>query len=311
MTTDIQQYNNQTSVVPSTDPSDAAIERLLKQAQALQAAHQLGTALASTSMVPAHFKDKPDDCAAAIMYGSEVGLSATQSLQNLFVVRGKPAMYARTMVAQVIGAGHHMAEVEASPTSVTWAGKRGDSGVEFTSTWTIERAQAAGFTSNKLYESMPIEMLRAKAQAEVARNLAPDVLLGLAHSKEELDLEQGPAITPRRPQKARGVAGVMASLGIESPGTDDTAAAEPAPKTTKAKSSKAPKAATAAQRNELVELMGREPGLADKTEALAWLSAQLGRTELLTSTEQVTADEAAQVITFLRAEQAKDAEAQQ
>ncbi|QRY61499.1 hypothetical protein JVX90_13865 [Gordonia sp. PDNC005] len=287
--TDLQHTNN--TVVPSADPSDAAIDRLLKQAQALQAAHQLGSALAGTSMVPSHFKDKPDDCAAAIMYGSEVGLSATQSLQNLFVVRGKPAMFARTMVAQVIGAGHHMAEVEATTTSVTWAGKRGDSGVEFTSTWTIERAQAAGFTSNKLYESMPIEMLRAKAQAEVARNLAPDVLLGLAHSKEELDLEQGPPIV-KRAQKARGVAGVMEALGIEGSG---------------AASAPDLMFASSAQRTELVDLMSKEPGLGSKTEALAWLSGQLGRSELLTTTEQLTADEAAQMITFLRDEQAKDA----
>ena len=310
--TEIQQYTNPTSIVPSADPSDAAIERMLKQAQAMDAAYKIGSAMAGTSMVPQPLQGKPDDCTAVILYGSEIGMSAVQSLQNIFTVRGRPAMYSRTMVAVVLAAGHHMGEVEASPTSVTWAGKRGDTGVEFTSTWTIDRAKQAGFTSNKLYESMPIEMLRAKAQAEVARNLAPDVLLGMPHSKEELDLEQGPAVAPRRaPQKQRGVAGVMAALGIESPADDDTAATEPAPKTTKAKSSKAPKAATEAQRNELIELMGKEPGLADKTEALAWLSAQLGRTELLTSTEQVTADEAAQVITFLRAEQAKDAEVQQ
>lgn len=296
--TEIQQYTNPTSVVPSADPSDAAIERMLKQAQAMDAAYKIGSAMAGTSMVPQPLQGKPDDCTAVILYGSEIGMSAVQSLQNIFVVRNRPAMYSRTMVAVVLAAGHHMAETEASPTSVTWVGRRGDSGIEFTSTWTIDRARQAGFTSNKLYESMPVEMLRAKAQAEVARNLAPDVLLGMPHSKEELDLDQGPAIAPaRRPQKARGVAGVMAALGIE--GTD--AAAAPA--------DVAPKQASAAQRKELVELMAREPGLEEPDAALGWLSDNLGRT--IGATKDVTADEAAQIIGFLRTEQAKDAEAQQ
>ncbi|MEJ9078824.1 hypothetical protein WKY82_10415 [Gordonia malaquae] len=292
--TEIQQYTNPTTVVPSTDPSDVAIERMVKQAQAMDAAYKIGSAMAGTSMVPQPLQGKPDDCTAVILYGSEIGMSAVQSLQNIFVVRGRPAMYSRTMTAVVLAAGHHMAEVEASPTSVTWVGRRGDTGVEFTSTWTIDRAKQAGFTSNKLYESMPIEMLRAKAQAEVARNLAPDVLLGMPHSKEELDLEQGPETTPvRRPAAKRGVAGVMESLGI------------PAPEETPAHTEVKAKAASAAQRKELVELMSREPGLDEPDDALKWLSQQLGRQ--IGATRELTADEAAQVIDFLRDEQAKDA----
>lgn len=302
--TEIQQYTNPTSVVPSADPSDAAIERMLKQAQAMDAAYKIGSAMAGTSMVPQPLQGKPDDCTAVILYGSEIGMSAVQSLQNIFVVRGRPAMYSRTMVAVVLAAGHHMAEVEASSTSVTWVGRRGDTGVEFTSTWTIDRARQAGFTSNKLYESMPVEMLRAKAQAEVARNLAPDVLLGMPHSKEELDLDQGPAIAPaRRPQKTRGVAGVMAALGIE--GASDSSTKPDNGQVGEPKV----KAASAAQRKELVELMAREPGLEEPDAALGWLSDNLGRT--IGATKDVTADEAAQIIGFLRAEQAKDAEAQQ
>lgn len=192
------------TVVELVDPSDRAIDRIYKQAKAMQAAHQLGSALSATKMVPDIYQGKADDATAAILYGAELGLSAIQSLQSVFIVRGKPAVYSRVMVAQVISAGHFVYEVEASPTSVKWAGRRSDNGVEFTSTWTIERAKTAGFTSNKLYESMPIEMLRAKAQAEVCRNIAPDVLLGIPYSAEELRLEAQPQRV--RAERARGVA---------------------------------------------------------------------------------------------------------
>lgn len=212
MTTDIAPIDTASSV-ELIDPSDRALERILKQARAMEAAHHLGSALAKTGMVPDIYRDKADDATAAILYGAELGLSAIQSLQNIFIVRGKPAVYSRTMVAQVISAGHFVYEESATPESVTWKGRRSDSGVEFTSTWTIDRAKAAGFTSNKLYQTMPTEMLRAKAQAEVCRTMAPDVLLGMAHSREELELEPQAAI--KKVRNETGVEGLRGALGMK------------------------------------------------------------------------------------------------
>ena len=219
---------HQTPARPAViDPSDRALERIMAQSKAMQAAHQLGSALAATSMVPQAYQGKPDDATAAILYGAELGLSAIQSLQNIFIVRGKPAVYSRTMVAQVIAAGHFVYEIEATPESVTWKGRRGDTGVEFTSTWTIERARKAGFTTNKIYDSMPIEMLRAKAQAEVCRTMAPDVLLGIAHSREELELEQ-PRYVRNEAQAPTGAAGLRQRLDAPvSKPTEDGGLAEP------------------------------------------------------------------------------------
>lgn len=178
MSNELAPYNAP-SAVETIDPSDRALERIEKQARAMVAAHQLGKALAATAMVPETYQQYPDgkkenpaaadNATAAILYGAELGFSAVQSLQNIFIVRGRPAIYSRAMVAQVIAAGHRAWEVEATPESVTWKGRRADTGDEVTSTWTIERAKAAGFLTNKLYTSLPVEMLRAKCQAEVAR----------------------------------------------------------------------------------------------------------------------------------------------
>ena len=229
MTTDIQPAEHEdVSILPATDPSDVALDRMLRQAKAMQAAHQIGSALAATSMVPQHFQGKPDDAAAAIMHGNELGLPAIQSLQQIFVVRGKPAMYARAMVALIIAKGHRIFEVESSPTSVTWAGVRSDNGDEMTSTWTIERATTAGFTSNKLYETQPTEMLRAKAQSEVARNLFPDILTGMS-AREDLELQDDERRRPVRVQSS--VEELRARMGIaEAPKADTVEpAADPQP----------------------------------------------------------------------------------
>ncbi|PXY12793.1 hypothetical protein [Corynebacterium striatum] len=168
--------------------SDDGVADLMRQAEAMSAAHKLATVLCNTSMVPATFRGKPDDGAAAILYGAEVGLKPQQALQQVFVVHGQPAIYARTMAALLKAKGYTFSTVETSDTSVTVEGHspRGEREI---STWTIDRAKKAGYTSNKKYQSDPQAMLYAKALSEVARKLAPDVLLGIKYAAEDLELE--------------------------------------------------------------------------------------------------------------------------
>ena len=169
--------------------------RLVAWAAGLSAAHALGTALCSTAFVPTHFKNKPEECAAAILYGDEVGLTPMQSLASIFVISGKPALYARAMVAVVLAAGHEVWTVSTSDKSVTVCGKRRGSARTEESTWTYDRARKAGYTSNRKYESDPQSMLYARAASDICRRIAPDALAGLASSVEELELDEAAPTT--------------------------------------------------------------------------------------------------------------------
>ncbi|WP_107003622.1 hypothetical protein [Arthrobacter woluwensis] len=156
----------------------------------LQAAHTIGSALCQTEFAPASFRGKPEAAAAAILTGKSLGLDPMNALSNIFVVQGRPALYARTMAALVMQAGHHLRRTAATDESVTVAARRkGDQAwQEFT--WDIARAQKAGYTSNKKYASDPQAMLTAKALAEACRTIAPDVLTGIASiAAEEVELE--------------------------------------------------------------------------------------------------------------------------
>lgn len=182
-------------------PTTGALQRLEAEALAMDKAYRVASALSKTEMVPEHFQQRSVDratgeprgeaaawnLAAAILYGAELGLSAVQAAQNVFVVKGKPAVYARTMAAQVRRAGYRIEEVEADDQHVVWRGER--DGKWFISEWTIDRAKQAGYTSNQKYTSNPQEMLRAKAIAEVCRIAYQDVLLGMGYSLEELQLD--------------------------------------------------------------------------------------------------------------------------
>nr|DAR54499.1 MAG TPA: RecT protein [Caudoviricetes sp.] len=175
------------STIPP-EVTDAGLNDLMRQAEAMSAAHKLATVLCNTQMVPQTFRGKPDDGAAAILYGAELGLKPQQALQQIFVVHGQPAIYARTMVALLKGKGYRFETVESTDESVTVRGTS-PSGEQETSTWTLDRAKKAGYTSNKKYQTDPQAMLYAKAASEVSRRLAPDVLLGIKYTAEDLELE--------------------------------------------------------------------------------------------------------------------------
>ncbi|AMQ67000.1 RecT-like ssDNA binding protein [Mycobacterium phage Bipper] len=240
-----------------TAPTTPALQRMGAEAAAMDTAFRIAKAMSKTNMVPQRFQwyyvptnNNPNrecqginaayDLAGAIMYGSEIGLSALQAAQNVFPVHGQPAVYAKTMVAQIRAwidqngsgggpDGDDIWEVSASPERVVWAGRR--NGKTASAEWTIERADRAGFTRNPLYQKMPTEMLRAKAQTEVSRILWPDVLLGMSNSVEDLQLADGTVVqrvTSSRPTKAKGVAGLLAQAG-QATAIEQRHPAEPGP----------------------------------------------------------------------------------
>lgn len=222
-------------------PMTPELAKLRNEAAMLEVAFTMAQSLSKTTAVPQRYQQSfvpkgereqlgiraAHSLAAAILYGSELGMTALQAAQNVFDVHGQPAVYARTMVAQVrawidkriaqgltttdLKTGDAIWEVSASPTSVVWAARR--DGREVSSEWTPRRAETAGFTKNEKYQKQPTEMLRAKAMTETCRILFQDVLLGMAYSVEELQLEHGVSVQVIRPAtKAKGVGGLEAIL---------------------------------------------------------------------------------------------------
>lgn len=208
--------------------TDDGLALLVKQAQALDAAHKIGTALANTAMVPQTFRGKPDDAAAAILYGAELGLKPTQALQQVFVVHGQPAIYARTMVGLLKAKGYTFETVDTSDNAVTVRGTSPRGEVE-ESTWTIDRAKKAGYTGNKKYQSDPQAMLYAKAASEVCRKLAPDVLLGIRYTAEDLELEPKPVKATARRTDQPSVGDVRAQLTARTTTPEPEPEPEPEP----------------------------------------------------------------------------------
>lgn len=172
---------------PAVALADSARRGLSSWAESMQSAKALADGLTRTELCPAIFRGKPADAAAAIMKGFALGMDPSTALESIYVVAGKAALYTRSMVSIVLAAGHEIWTEESTPESVTVCGRRQGSEHVERATWTIQRAQTAGYTSNKKYRSDPQGMLYAKAAAEICRHIAPDALAGLAYSVEDLE----------------------------------------------------------------------------------------------------------------------------
>lgn len=183
-----------TPTEPSPMPPSTAYDvstDLAAWAGAMGDAMTLAKGLAGTAFVPSHFQGKPADTAVAIMKGAALGLDPVAALESIYVISGKPALYARSMVALVLARGHEVWTEEADATRVTVKGRRhGSSHVE-ESTWDVARVKAAGLDRNRQYAAHPEAMLYARAAADTCRRIAPDVLAGLSYGVEEL---QEPAV---------------------------------------------------------------------------------------------------------------------
>jgi hypothetical protein len=184
---EIAMRHNGAEMTPYQTPTSGGMARLADWAQEARAAATLAESLCRTSFVPKHFQGKPQETAAAILTGHELGLSPMAALRAIFVIAGTPGMYAKAMVAVVVARGHEVWIPEQSDERVTVCGRRKGSEHVFTTTWDRARVVKAKLTSNDKYQENPQQMMTARGQAEIARQVAPDALLSIPYALEELD----------------------------------------------------------------------------------------------------------------------------
>jgi hypothetical protein len=203
----------------SASGTSAALEQLAQWVSAAQNAHQLVAPLVSTPFVPDSYRPKVDPRAtdqqkqeayqvavatgtAAVLQGLSLGLDPLTSLQQIYVVHGRPGMYARIKVALVTSRGHEVWTEDLTDARAVVCGRRkGSSNVERV-VITMDQAKKAGWTSNQTYAKTPQDMLYARAAGRVCDRIAPDVLMGIA-SVEDIADEVAADAPPARTRTVR------------------------------------------------------------------------------------------------------------
>lgn len=289
---------------PTASPAraESGASSIIAWAHAASDAARLVTPLVQTDFVPAHFRGNVAAATAAVLYGAEAGLSPLQALQGVYVISGRPALYARAMLAITLSQGHQVWTEELTDARAVVCGQR--KGTQHTErvVWTMDRAKKAGYTKNAKYGSDPQSMLLARAQSDVCRRVAPDALLGMSYSVEELEDEAAPPapVTVMQREPVRRAQRKPVEPAPAAPEPDLEPDLEPPAATP---TDESPDLITSAQ-SRMLHAALNEHGLGNRDDGLAYISSVIGRD--VDTSKDLSKGEASRVIDQLTAEPVKD-----
>lgn len=152
-------------------------------------------------MIPKHFIGNPHKIYAALVYGKEIGLKLMQSLQSIYVIGGKVALYGDVIKGLCIKTG----EVEDIKEYVDEAGnnvclikRKGYS--EVRGVYTKEQyAKNKKKNDSVVWQNYPDRMRQLKARNFACRDAFPDVMAGIYDREADFDeLRREINITPQK-----------------------------------------------------------------------------------------------------------------
>ena len=158
--------------------------------------------LSKTSLVPQSYQGKPQDCFLAIEIAARMNVSPMVVMQNMYMVKGKPAWAGQACMMLISSCGKFKSARH------VYTGEKGTDGrgcyVEAVrvadgatvqgAEVTLQMAKAEGWTSNSKWRNMPELMLAYRAAAFFARVHCPEALMGAHTDDEEVDASTGTAV---------------------------------------------------------------------------------------------------------------------
>ncbi len=195
----------------SDDKALAIIPRTLVEVQSL------AEILSKSTLLPEALRGKVPDVVVSILAGAELGLAPMASIAGVHVISGKPVLAAATMMGLCLASGlaEYFAQIESTATSVTFETKRKGSPVPQRVVWTVEDAKRAGIYKN-VWLTYPRQMLAARAKAELARAVYPDVCAGV-YDPDEVSAPSTPVVlasVPSQPAEVIEDAEIVESKSI-------------------------------------------------------------------------------------------------
>jgi hypothetical protein len=189
------------------------------------------------------FKDsrQPEQAFAKLIFGRDLGLSATQAMTDIHIVEGKPEMSANLQASKVLSSGRHdyrVLKLDASVCSIEF-GPRPAPGKDENGDWlpwpqsygtsefTMDDARTAGLAAKNNWRSYPRNMLFARAMSNGVAWFCPDITNGIrvyAEGEVRETLPPPAAVdTPVPVDNGSLDEGVVESLrkGVEIAGLDD------------------------------------------------------------------------------------------
>lgn len=154
-------------------------------------------AMAVSNLLPVTYQNHPENVLVALAQGQALGIAPIQAMNQINVIKGKPALSADLIAALVRRAGHRLrVEGDDSYAQVTIIRADDPDYIPKPIRWDMERAKRAGLLGNPSWQKYPAAMLRARAISEAARAWANDALYGFIYTPEEIDSSWVPDSDP-------------------------------------------------------------------------------------------------------------------
>lgn len=158
-------------------------ERMGKWLELFMGTAKVAQHLARTAFVPDAMRGQPEDIAAAMMKGLELGIDPLDALSNIHVVKGKVGFSAEFMRRRIIEAGHEIEFVETTDDRCRIRGRRAGAQEWQTVTFTADQARKAKIDLG----NYPGDKLVARASSRLCRRVFPDVLAGTTIIEDIID----------------------------------------------------------------------------------------------------------------------------
>jgi hypothetical protein len=146
----------------------------------------------------------PAQAIAIIAYGNEVGIPPMESLQQINVVNGRPAMGAQLIRSLILSRCEgakitRLTDVNDREKCVLKAERPGQEPKEYIFTWTeASKIKSGGrmLVDKDSWKNYPADMLLARATTRMARDYFPDICSWISYTPEELESVQPAALPP-------------------------------------------------------------------------------------------------------------------
>jgi hypothetical protein len=199
---------------------------------------RMASTLAASDLVPTAYRNKPSNIFLVGMRAHELGIGLMMALAEMHVIDGKVGMSSDLLTAIVRSSGKctHFKLIRVNDTEAAYEGKRSDTGEVLDIAYTIDEAREAGLLGKGNWKMNKRAMLMARASARLARELWPDVCMGLYVNDEfdQIQAERAPQQgQPAQNERPRTIEAVKEharkALGAQAPGKSQAAPAAPTP----------------------------------------------------------------------------------
>ena len=154
---------------------------------------EFGKVVSQTEFAPKTLRGKPVDCALAVLYGDELGVTPMAALQNIAVINGKPSVFGDLMLALCMNSPVcefvvEKIEGEGDDMIATCSAKRRGYPAPTVRSFSMADAKAAGLLGKDgPWKQYTARMLQFRARGFALRDAFPDVLRGVISAEEAQD----------------------------------------------------------------------------------------------------------------------------